>query len=1087
MNHTQNYLAALQKEHATGKATEHSYRPALQSYLQGLVQGIHAVNEPRRQQCGAPDYVVERLRKGESIPIGYIEAKDLQHDLDKVEKTVQMQRYLASLDNIILTNYLEFRFFVNKEKVATVTIATLSPQGITLLPEQFSLLERHLAEFAEYRGQSITSPVELAERMAKKAQLMRDVFYNALTDKAEPSQSLHAQLTAFQKILIHDMDAAQFADVYAQTIAYGLFTARLHDQTPEDFSRAEARELIPRSNPFLRRLFDYVCGADLDDRVVWIIDALCEVFLATDIHAIMQKFSRKSGRQDPVIHFYETFLACYDPKLRKSRGVWYTPEPVVNFIVRAVDEVLKTHFDLPEGLADTSKVTIEVDDIGQDKRRKDNKAKRTEQVHRVQLLDVAAGTGTFTAEAIRQIHERFIGQEGMWSSYVEAHLLPRLHGFEILMASYAMCHLKIDLLLRELGYQPSNVANPPRLSVYLTNALEEYHPDENAPLLAFMRGLAEEGLQAGKIKRDMPIMVAYGNPPYSGKSANAVGWIDGYLEDYKKEPNSQDKLKERNAKWLNDDYVKFIRLAEHYIERNKSGVLGFITNHGYLDNPTFRGMRWHLLNTFDDIYVLDLHGNAKKKEIAPDGSPDKNVFDIQQGVAIIIAVKHGKRKGTMATLRHAEIWGGRNDKYAYLAQQSLASVGWQTLNPTANNHLFIPFDNVQYKQYEKSFLVAALFPVNSVGIVTARDSFTIHDTKQQLLETIYEFVNIEAEMARIKYSLGEDVRDWKVKLAQKDLTDSNLDEKNIVSISYRPFDVRYTYYTGKSKGFHCMPRNNVMRHFVKRENIAINLCRQNKSSIFSHVFINNFIPESSLVSNKTSEISYCFPLYLYPDTDAQETQTSMDYSVSEEQPKRKPNLDPNIIAKLSKKLKLPFVPDHEEPSQKDKSQFSPLDVLDYIYAVLHSPIYRTTYKEFLKIDFPRIPYPDNAEDFWQLVRLGAELRKLHLLEHSALATPTTTFPMSGDCMVENINRDSFRDIAEGKGSVYINAVQYIGNVPVIAWEFFIGGYQPAQKWLKDRKGRQLSFEDIRHYQKIITALTETQRLMQEIDGVVELA
>lgn len=1083
MSHTQKYVAALQREFATGVALEHAYRPALKTYLESLLPGVHAVNDPKRQKCGAPDYVVSQTRKGQSIDVGYIEAKDVNIGLDKVEKSDQMKRYLASLDNLILTDYLEFRFFVSGKKVATVRVAekddffTHTP-SIKPHPENFEQLETLLANFVEYTGQTIKSPQMLAEMMARKAQLMRDVFFNAVSDASE-NTTLHDQLTAFRQILIHDMDEAQFADVYAQTIAYGLFTARLHDTTLEDFSREEARGLIPRSNPFLRRLFDYVCGAELDDRVVWIVDALCEVFRAANVHAILHDFGKRTGRSDPIIHFYETFLGAYDPKLRKARGVWYTPEPVVNFIVRAVDDVLQTHFGLSEGLADTSKVTITVD--GQSvKGGKREKVKQ--EVHKVQLLDVAAGTGTFTAEAIRQIHQRFQGQEGMWSAYVEQHLLPRVHGFEILMASYAMCHLKIDLLLHELGYQPSNPASPPRLGVYLTNSLEEHHPDTGT---LFASWLAHEANEASRIKRDMPIMVAYGNPPYSGHSANKGVWLDALLEDYKKEPGGKEKLKEKNPKWINDDYVKFIRLGEHYIERNGEGVLAYITNHGYLDNPTFRGMRWHLLKTFDEIYILDLHGNAKKKEVSPDGSPDKNVFDIQQGVAIIVAVKHGKRKEALAQVHHAELWGSRQGKYETLWESKKSSICKQVIYPKPPFYLLIPRDSETEKDYNEFLSLRDLFPLNNTGLITKRDNLTIGFSSSELWEKVNNFISLPESESRRLYAIPEDVRDWKYNWARSDLEKTGITHERILRIAYRPFDYRYTYYTGNSRGFVGWPIPRITSHFFNRANFGLISARSNKSGRPDHFFISNAISETKCGEATTQ--SCIFPLYLYPNASAAQGELG-----AEEQADRKPNLDANIVAAIAEKLGIPFVPDHDPavianvakqsstgsprrsaPRDDEREFFTPLDLLDYIYAVLHSPTYRETYKEFLKIDFPRIPYPADAATFWRLAALGAELRAFHLLEHPSLAKPITTFPVSGDCVVE---KPEYR-----QGRVYINKEQYFDHVPEVAWSFYIGGYQPAQKWLKDRKTRTITFEDVRHYQKIIVALVNTDKLMKEID------
>ena len=461
--------------------------------------------------------------------------------------------------------------------------------------------------------------------------------------------------------------------IYAETITYGMFAARLHDDTLDTFSRQEALEKLPKSNPFLRGLFQFIAGYDIPDRLRYVVDDLAEVLRASDPHSLFEDFGKFTARNDPFIHFYETFLAAYNPKKRKARGVWYTPEPVVDFIVRAVDDVLKSEFGIADGLADTEKVTVDWD-TGETKNGKPVTIKKD--VHRVQILDPATGTGTFLAKTVQTIADRVKKRApGKWSSYVEEELLPRLHGFELLMASYAMCHMKLDMQLTESGYVPSK--NPPRLSVWLTNALE---PAEREVKDLFFQQLADEARGASEVKRQSPIMCVIGNPPYSGESANKGDHIMNLMEAYKKEPGGKERLKERNPKWINDDYVKFIRMSEDLIAKNPSGgVLGFITNHGYLDNPTFRGMRWHLLKTFDKIWVLDLHGNAKKKEVSPDGSQDKNVFDIQQGVALIVAVRKGAGSDKLAEVRHGDLWGSRKAKSEQLGSSEKAMLAQSAL------------------------------------------------------------------------------------------------------------------------------------------------------------------------------------------------------------------------------------------------------------------------------------------------------------------------------------------------------------------------------------------------------------------------
>jgi predicted helicase len=1045
------YIDNINKRYKLGNATEHTFRGDLQQLIESLVPGIRATNEPKRQSCGAPDYILTK----KDIPVGFVEAKDIgDKDLPGAKKTgnkEQFDRYKASLNNLIFTDYLDFHLYRDGQFVMQIRIGEITPKGIKPLTENFARFENFIKDFCTHIGQTIKSSKRLAEMMAGKARLLSEVIEKALnSDESNHEDStLKDQMNAFKQILIHDITPKGFADVYAQTIAYGMFAARSHDPSLENFNRQEAYELIPKSNPFLKKLFGYIAGLDVDDRIKWIVDDLVSIFLACNVEEILKNFGKSTKMEDPIIHFYETFLSEYDPKLRKARGVWYTPAPVVNFIVRAVDEILKTEFDLPQGLADTSKTKIKVDIQGK---------KVEQEVHKVQILDPATGTGTFLAEIVKLIHQKFEGQQGIWSNYVETHLLPRLNGFEILMASYAMAHLKLDLLLRETGYKPTR---DQRFRVYLTNSLEEHHPDTGT---LFANWLSSEANEANHIKRDTPVMCIIGNPPYSGESANKGEWIMSLMEDYKKEPGGKVKLKERNPKWINDDYVKFLRYGQHFIEKNGSGVLAFINPHGFLDNPTFRGMRWNLLKTYDKIYTIDLHGNSKKKETAADGSIDQNVFDIMQGVSINLFVKTGKKEiGELGKVFHFDIFGDREFKYIYLLENSLNSVPYKELPNVAPDYFYVIKDLIEQKGYNLGFSIIELFPQNSVGIVTARDGFTIHNTKYDVENTIKEFLNLDDETARIKFRLGVDVRDWQVNYARKDLQNSFPENGSFSKISYRPFDDRWTFYTGKSKGFHCYPRNEVMQHFLKGVNVGLVTARQSVGK-WQYIFISKLIGEFNLTGTAGRFGSgNFFPLYLYPDSSVQQ--------MIEPTLQRIPNLNTEIIDRVAENLCLTFTNEKETT----ENTFSPIDILDYIYAVLHSPTYREKYKEFLKIDFPRVPYPKDKDTFWQLVKMGGEIRQIHLLESSTVSKFITQYPIDGDNVVGKVQ---FRD-----GRVYINETQYFANVPVIAWNFYIGGYQPAQKWLKDRKERKLEFEDIQHYQKIIVALSETDRIMKEIDEI----
>jgi len=1070
------YIDNLDKRYRLGNATEHTFRGDLQQLLESLVPTIRATNEPKRQKCGAPDYILTK----KDIPVGFIEAKDIgDKDLDGTKKTgnkEQFDRYKASLNNLIFTDYINFHLYREGEFVTKIAIAEITDKGIKSLPENFGNFENLIKDFCVHVGQTIKSSKKLAEMMAGKARLLSDIIEKSLTSDEENQENstLKEQMLAFKQILIHDITPQGFADVYAQTIAYGMFAARLHDPTLDNFSRQEAAELIPKSNPFLRKLFGYIAGPDIDDRIKWVVENLSEIFLACNVEEILKNYGKSTKMEDPIIHFYETFLSEYDPKLRKSRGVWYTPQPVVNFIVRAVDEILKTEFDLPQGLADTSKTTIKVNTQTADKRSATGYKQMEQEVHKVQILDPATGTGTFLAEVVKHIHKKFQGQQGIWSNYVETHLLPRLNGFELLMASYAMAHLKLDLLLTETGFKPSvtssGVEKQQRLRVYLTNSLEEHHQDTGT---LFANWLSTEANEANHIKRDTPVMCVIGNPPYAVSSTNKNDWIQDLISDYKK------NLNERKIN-LDDDYIKFIRYGQHYIDKNGSGVLAYISNNSFIDGITHRQMRRSLLETFDKVHIIDLHGSAKKNETAPDGSKDENVFDIQQGVSINILVKTGKKKKTeLGEIYHSELFGRRNLKYETLNKNSFSSIKWVKLENVEPYLFFVPKDFKSQSEYESGFKVDNLMKTYVSGFQTKRDKITINIKPQELKEIRDTFIENDNNEIRSILKLPADGRDWKIEWAKEDLQKNHPTE---VRVMYRPFDDRYTFFTGKSKGFVAYPRTEMFNHLNNPKNISLITCRQQSTFDFQHIFTSRLVSDMCNISSQTKETGYIFPLYIYPEANGQQSIEQSDTSTSSVQG-RTPNLKAEIVNQIAKNLGLTFTNEPFVSAQgSPKTTFAPIDILDYIYAVLHSPTYREKYKEFLKIDFPRVPYPKDKDTFWQLVKLGGAIRQIHLLESPTVEQYITQYPIDGDNVVGKPRFDcAQRD--NKKGKVYINETQYFDNVPQVAWEFYIGGYQPAQKWLKDRKDRKLEFDDILHYQKIIVALSETERLMKEIDKI----
>ncbi len=1105
---TQQYLFRVQERFSSGISTEHSYRGDLQQLLETLLSKYDVTNEPRRSNVGAPDYIITE----DTVARGYIEAKDVDKSLDHKSYKEQFGRYRDGLPNLIITNYLEFRLYQDGDHIKTIHLAYLDPltNEIEPNPKAFAEFEALIKDFPEHIAQTIRSSKKLSHLMASKARLLKEAFARSLKedigDHLNPDTELQQQFASFKELLINDILPDQFADLYAQTIAYGMFAARSKDPSLNTFNRQEAAELIPKTNPFLRKLFHYIAGYDLDVRLSWIIDGLADVFRATDVEGILHHFGKSTKMSDPIIHFYEDFLKDYNPNLRVERGVWYTPLPVVQFIVRAVDDILKEDFGLSEGLADKSKIEIEVDTDIQDKRTLSRKRKNKKLVHRVQILDPATGTGTFLAQVVRHIYANFEGMQGIWPQYVNHNLIPRLNGFELLMASYAMAHLKLDLVLQETGYSHTSKYviereglfakdgagfTQKRFNIFLTNTLEP--GVKEVPNLFMNQWLTTESAEANRIKTHTPIMVVLGNPPYSGESANKGKYIMDLMKAYKKEPGGKQKLQERNSKWINDDYVKFIRFAQNQVTKTGEGVVAYINPHGYLDNPTFRGMRWHLLKTFDKIYTIDLHGNTKKKETAPDGSKDDNVFDIQQGVSINLFVKTGKKqKNELGQIYHYDLYGRREDKYDFLEEKGIKDVAFAKIPNVAPDYFMVPKDFGLMEEYNLGIQLQEFLPTNNVGLFTSRDDFMVAKKAETIRKRILDFQNLTSHELLSKYNLKEKAK-WKIDNIQNEL--SHFDEELVVKYNYRPFDYQFTYYDDL-----LLERSSrtIMTH-LQKDNLALTVGRQGQavgSMTWNVVFIADTLVDLNYFYRGGGQT---FPLYKY----SEKTRT--------------PNLSLKLINQFARGLDLTFLPDHDpvrlqqaidlrEQGQdtysgweipegldgtvnlRDK-YFTPLDILDYIYAILHSPSYREKYKEFLKTDFPRVPWPENQETFWDLIALGSNLREVHLMKHDILNSSPVNYPLGGSNIIDRkLTKTSPGWMATTQdpsiGNVWVNDEQYFTNVPKKAWEFYIGGYQPAQKWLKDRKGRELKIEDVQHYRKIIKALMETERLMKKIDELV---
>ena len=1024
------YLQNIQRTQASDEATpELSLYPHLQTFLEHLFvdcferDTIRLTQEPREHnQIGRPDFIaMEGL-----LPIGYIEAEGYGRDLDNLtgHAREQNQRFIENLDNFILTNFLDFQLWRDGQQRITANIQD-TPENVERLLEQF-LNAGHIP---------ITSPEVLARHLARRTRELQTQISTTLTDE---NSQIYGMFTAFKELLIATLTPDDFADMYAQTLAYGLFAARCTLPNATNFSRHTAAEALPRSNPFLAQLFYHVASPRLETNVTYILDDIATLLRNVPTELLRTAFTARNRLEDPVIHFYETFLAEYDPQRRVDRGVYYTPPQVIAYIVRSVDSLLKTELNRPDGLADDDTL----------------------------ILDPATGTGGFLLAVLDHIRASVTDTYGTgeWTQYINAQLVKRLFGFELLVAPYTIAHLKLSLFLQSQGWRADE-----RLRIYLTNTLEQ--PQEMQESLPFAEFITDEANAALSVKRDEPILVILGNPPYQRHSANPsriganLTFIGELIEDYKLVDG--EPLGEDTSKALQDDYVKFIRWAQWRIDKNGEGIISYIVNNNFLDGSTVRGMRQSLLEGFNTIYLLNLHGSSRKTEAVPMAQRDENVFDISQGVCIVLCVKE-RDNPTQAKVHYADMWGSREDKYNTLSETEIQSIEWYELQPTSPYYLFVPQATGYSAEYEEGCKITDLFQTSSIGIVTARDKLTIHRTPEKVRETVSDFVSLSEDEARKKYNLRKDTRDWKVHLAQTDLRNHPDANQHVKPINYRPLDSRWTYYTGKSRGFHCMPRPAIMPHLCE-ENLALCVCRVVAAPTWQHAFISDKITENRYISNKGSESGHVFPLYLYPSPE--ELGISTECSL---------NFKPAFLTALSETLELTQTAPFNLPDG-----VSPEEILAYIYAILYSPTYRQRYYEFLKYDFPRIPMPENIEQFRTLAALGQRLIDSHLLkDNSRLQVAPTTrsaptrhrFDGEGNGIIEKVRYED--------NKIWINPTQHFTDVPVEVWEYEIGAYQVCEKWLRDRRDEGLGRAELQHYRAILVAVAETISVMTEIDSVL---
>ena len=1007
-------------------ATEHTLRPALYNLLFALSEHkdpkIKIIHEPKRDETGkgAPDF---KFKISESI-LGYLENKNTETTLDQVLKSKQIAKYKRLSNNLILTNYLEWIWLRDGVVVGRETLAYASDVGnhkAHLDLDKADRISKLIGNFLSTTPKGIGRVDILALALATRCHDLREFLTEELIRQEKEHQEgrLFGLFNVFKKDVFHELNLAGFADAFAQMLAYGLFLARLNSGSGSPVTLINAKQYIPTNFELIRELVNFLDELDKPEYglIKWLIEEILSVMNTLDLTAIKENlsFTKSQGKlwaqtneerllfaKDPYVYFYEDFLKAYDKKMRKSRGIYYTPPPVVNFIVRAINNILKETFGIAQGFADRKRVTV---------------------------LDFATGTGTFILEVLQQIID--VVSDGLRDQVIREHGLKNLYGFEYLIAPYTIAHLKLSQFLHDKGFtmQPKE-----RLQIYLTNTLEPIDPQPNFLLPALSREV-----EHAQTVKDKPILVITGNPPYSGHSQNpsyrieAVStkkgkirkiriptFIGKLIGDYKKVDGKP--LGEKNPKWLQDDYVKFIRFAQWKMDLVDEGIVGIITNHSFLDNPTFRGMRQSLMRTFNQIYIMDLHGNYKKKETTPDGSKDDNVFDIEQGVSVSLFVRKPEldRK-----IFHSDLWGKRTAKYRSCMEMNLPTIKWQELCPASPLYLFVPQNKTLSAEYEAERSIKDIFTINSVGIVTSNDQTFIAFAETDLRKQIY------AEYGDYDGTFNK-------------------------TILYRPFDMRLVYYsTDKIE----RARENVMRHII-RENLCLILPKRVETvGPWQHIFCAGEIVDHVAVSSKT--IDYVFPLYLHDFFNNKKPKITL---FEEEDPFESKEQIENIVPQF-----------REFINKKYDCHQSPEAILGYIYAVLHSPTYRYKYAEFLKRDFPRIPFVDDPKLFQKLSELGWELVQAHLQKN--IPTVLKVNVSKNDNPVERPTYDSRIQ------RLYVNKNIYFEPVPEDVWNFHIGGYQVLDKYLKSRKGRILSLDEKENIINIVKVLRFTIDQMMKIDQI----
>lgn len=995
----------------TGIARETSYYHVLGKLVKSLGgDDVRVIIGPVPRKDIHPDFAVGSKNGG---TIGYIEAKKLGSDLDNAATQKQVMKYLDDVPNVILTNYMEFRLYRGTGNYSVVYIDCDEDAGefpSLLYEELVSMIDRFIAKSASVE----TDICRIAEYLADitrdelKPAIIRMLdkdLDNWFNDRSVVGELLELK-NSFDRNLTGSVDHGQFASMYAQIITYGLLEAKIsHTDAGRNFDRYNAIGDINRSSDMLRSLYKFISTSELPAEIDTAIESIVGILNETNPAAVMERYYSEGRGKKWFEHFYETFLSIYDPEERKRRGVYYTPDQVVSYINRSVNCVLKNSFGKELGFADES----------------------------VAVLDPAVGTMTFLADACQiAIDEKIAADgDGMIDDFIHDHILEHFYGYEVMVTPYVLSHLRTKALLDKNGYSGEMDKN----GICLANTLDlERCSRAGGEQTTFDsdvdRAISKERKRACMIHLDTEIIAVIGNPPYKGDSANK-GMFDDETKLYK------DAVKgERKIGILSDDYVKFIRFAHKRIDDQGEGVIGFITNNSYLNGKMARGMREELMKSFDEIYILDLHGNTR--------SPipgDEGVFNITVGTAIVIFVKTSDNPE--CNVYYSDFVGSKKSKFERLDAGDIITTDWQELYPHEPHYFFIPNDSSGEEDYDEFMSLEDVFNERSSGVQTSRDVMTIQKTKEDIWDVVNDFAGMDIEDARIKYSLGDDGKAWNAYLAQNDVIDSGLDIELVNSILYRPFDVMYTYYTGNTRGFMFRPRRGIMQHMM-HDNLAMLVTKQQSKTGFYHAFVSDVMAESAAVSNRTREGNYVCPLYLYSDRCV-----------------KRPNIKSYVVGMLSTAYGVDPTPE---------------DIFYYIYGILYSNAYREKYAEFLKIDFPKIPFTDDYELFVKIGDVGKKLADLHLMKSEVFKTGSVKYCGHGDNVVGTVKHDGIKRVT-------INKVKYFDGVSSDVWEYQIGGYKPAQKWLKDRKGDALTLDNTDHYRCICNALEATIELQTELDGL----